>query len=85
MDETRERMPAGELIAAAKTLFGPTWQSLLAAEINVAVRTVRRWAAGTVQPPDLRAELAALCRRRIKELTALAERLERRQSSGDAR
>lgn len=72
----RARMPIAELRRAAELMYGPEWQSPLARDLGVAVRTVQRWAAGGGDPPDVRADLAAVCRRRGAELLALAEQLE---------
>jgi hypothetical protein len=69
-------MPLAELKTAAETLYGPEWQSPLAGDLGVALRTVQRWAAGDMQPPDVRAELAAICCGRIQQLSALAKHLE---------
>jgi hypothetical protein len=41
------------------------------------MRSVQRWSAGNLAPPDLRLELAAIARRRGNALLTLAERLER--------
>lgn len=71
------RMDAAELAEIAEQIYGRDWQSPLAADIGVAARTVQRWAASAMRPPDLRAELAAICRRRARHLDSVAERLER--------
>ncbi len=74
------RMPLDDLVRAAEIIYGPEWQTPLAADLKVALRTVQRWASGTMQPPDVRADLAAICRRRSKNLLALADRLDRAAS-----
>jgi hypothetical protein len=52
-----------------QALYGVLWQSALAREVNVAVRTMQRWAAGeTPIPPKLREELARLTADRREEL-----------------
>lgn len=68
-------MPLDELVRAAVIIYGPEWQTPLAADLKVSLRTVQRWASGTMQPPDVRAELAEICRRRAAALTALADQL----------
>ena len=70
------RMPLDDLVRAAEIIYGPEWQTPLAADLKVALRTVQRWASGNMQPPDVRGDLAAICRRRAAELTALADRLD---------
>lgn len=75
-DSRPPRMPLSKLQRAAETIYGPEWQTPLARDLSVAVRTVQRWASGTMQPPDVRAELVAICQRRIKVLTALIDRLQ---------
>lgn len=71
----RPRMLLAELRRAAEQMYGPEWQSPLARDLGVALRTVQRWAAGEMQPPDVRAELAAICRRKARQLSTLADRL----------
>lgn len=48
------------LEVAGRNLFGPQWQSPLARELDVADRTVRRWAAGQAIPPGVWAALVVL-------------------------
>lgn len=69
------RMPFAELRRAAEIMYGPDWQSPLARDLEVSLRNVQRWAAGEIQPPDVRTELALICQRRAKQLAALADRL----------
>lgn len=45
-------MTPNELAAAARTLFGPHWQSPLARTVDVNDRTVRRWASGDQDVPE---------------------------------
>lgn len=79
MVETRPpRMPADELRRLAEEIYGPNWQSPLARDLSVPLRTVQRWAGGYMQPPDVRAELAAICRREAERLIAIVDRLEGR-------
>jgi hypothetical protein len=74
------RMSLDDLAEAAEALYGAGWQTPLARDLKVALRTVQRWAAGDVAPPDLRRELAALCRARSRQLAALAARLDVRET-----
>jgi hypothetical protein len=66
------------LTAAGEALFGPRWQTDLAAALAVSDRTMRRWAAGQAEIPDgVAGELAQLLRRRTAELQRVLKRLER--------
>ncbi len=76
-------MPLDELVRAAETIYGGEWQTPLAADLHVARRTVQRWAAGDMQPPDVRVELADICRRRAAALTELADQLAPRAPRAD--
>ena len=59
-----------------EALYGPFWQTQLAEDLKVAVRTCQRWAAGKFNiPPHVWQELETLCRRRGLDLTAKADRL----------
>lgn len=78
MQTRRPTMPLSDLEAAGEALYGPAWQSALARDLDVNLRTMQRWAAGEAEPPDLRHELAALCRMRGNALAALADRLDPR-------
>lgn len=52
-----------------QALHGAQWQSALARDLNVAVRTMQRWASGeTPIPPKLREELARLAADRREAL-----------------
>ena len=70
-------MPIDELERVAVRIYGAEWQSPLARDTGIALRTVQRWAARDAQPPDLRRRLAARRRARAGDLAALAEELER--------
>ena len=59
------------LRAVGEALYGPRWQCELACELAVAERTMRRWAAGTADIPDLRAELREIIARRRAVLQTL--------------
>ena len=64
------------LVEAGEALYGPQWQSALARDLDVSARTVRRWAAGSHQPPDgIYAELLRLVSHRAQTLGAVSERL----------
>jgi len=57
-------------------LHGPSWRGAIAAALNVAERTVRRWAAGDHQIPDgIAGDLADLCRKQSARLLKAAEEL----------
>jgi hypothetical protein len=62
---------------AGEALFGPLWQSELARELGIALRTLQRWAAGSYPiPAGIWLEIAALARARGDKLLALALELE---------
>ena len=64
------------LAECGETLYGPRWQSALAADLGVADRTVRRWVAGTSDvPAGLYVDLLRLTQERAAALDALAPRL----------
>ncbi len=64
------------LTETGEALYGPRWQSELARDLAVSDRTVRRWAAGTHEPPaGIYADLLRLAIERGKALDALAKRL----------
>lgn len=59
-----------ERVGAA--LYGPRWQTYLAADLGVDRKTVQRWLNGTTPlPEDLPQRLEALVRARIKALAKL--------------
>ena len=49
--ETFSRSPKG-LAEVGETLYGPRWQSALARDLGVSIRTVQFWAAGERRIPD---------------------------------
>jgi len=54
------------IIQIGEALYGPLFQSALARDLGVSDRTMRRWVAGTHEPPEgLQDELHALVRARI--------------------
>lgn len=59
-----------------EALFGPTWQTAMAAELGIADRTLRRMLAGDSPVPDgIWCDIGALCRKRGAALDRWAERL----------
>ena len=70
-------MAAQDLIAeTGRALYGERWQTDMARDLDVADRTVRRWAAGTENPrPGVYVDLMRLCLERAQALDELAERL----------
>lgn len=59
-----------------EALHGPLWQSGLARDLKVAIRTVQRWVKGDSAIPDgAWADIAALCKARGDALRRWAERL----------
>lgn len=64
------------LVECGEALYGPQWQSALARDLGVADRTVRRWAAGTSEPPaGLYFDLLRLTQERAQRLDGLSDRL----------
>jgi DNA-binding transcriptional regulator YiaG len=60
------------IIQIGEALYGPLFQSALARDLGVSDRTMRRWVAGTHEPPEgLQDELRALVRARIALLQKL--------------
>lgn len=71
------------LAECGEALYGPQWQTALARDLTVADRTVRRWVAGTSDPPaGLWTDLLRLTQERAAALDALADRL--REAGGAA-
>ena len=62
------------LIRAGFLLYGLNWQTALAQDLGVNVRTVRRWAANQYRFRDY-AKLTAICLERSGELYTMAEEL----------
>lgn len=59
-----------------EALYGSRWQAGMADALGVNLRTVRRWAAGTTEPPPgACADLLGIMRERIGELAELAEQI----------
>lgn len=62
--------PAAFLRAAGEALYGDRWLGPLARDLDVADRTMRRWAADG--PPErVEDEVRALVARRVEALSAL--------------
>lgn len=64
-------MMSVDLAKIGQALYGERWQSALARDLGVSDRTMRRWAAGTHEPPDLTVELLVLMLRRRADLTEI--------------
>lgn len=64
------------LAECGEALYGPRWQSELARDLDVSIRTMQRWAAGAIDPPDgIWLDLLRLTQERAAVLDALAPRL----------
>ncbi len=62
--------------AIGEALYGPQWQSEMARQLDVALRTVQRWSVGTSPVPDsVRPELVSLLRENSRHTFDLAERV----------
>ena len=69
---------AERLERAGRLLHGPNWQTPLAADLDVTLRTVQRWAAGGGKggiPAGVWAELRRLLLQRSRDAAAYAETL----------
>lgn len=59
-----------------EALHGSLWQSGLARDLGVAIRTMQRWVKGDFDIPDgIWPEIAAICEKRDAALRRWAERL----------
>lgn len=64
------------LTDVGEAMYGPRWQTELSRDLGVADRTVRRWAAGTVDMPEsIWPELLDLLTDRGEAIDAAIERL----------
>lgn len=64
------------LIECGEALYGPRWQTDLAADLGVSDRTVRRWVAGTSGiPVGVCTDLLRIVRDRAARLDALASKI----------
>lgn len=71
-------MRAALLREAGEALYGPRWQSDLARDLNVADRTIRRWASGEWDVPSTAlVELRALLKSRGMAMAAVRRKLPR--------
>jgi hypothetical protein len=62
-------MSPDELAAAGRALYGERWQTSLAADLNVADRTMRRWLVSQTPIPDgVKGELREVLVKRVKEI-----------------
>lgn len=60
-----------------EALYGPSWQTDLSAQLEVADRTMRRWLSGDTAIPDgIWFDLGKLCRNRSRALAKLADQLD---------
>ena len=68
--------------ATGEALLGPLWQSELARQLNVSLRTMQRWAAGEFAiPPGVWADLANMLAERQVEIAELEPLLKERAST----
>lgn len=80
--ERRRQVKRDRLEQIGRALYGPEWVSPLARALDVALRTVQRWAAGEIETPDWTADaLDALARgpvgtRRLEDLANQMRALE---------
>lgn len=64
------------LVECGEALYGPLWQSAVARDLGVAVRTVQRWVSGERDVPQgLYLDLLRLTQERALALDDLAPRL----------
>lgn len=71
------RLDVDTLDKVGNALFGPNWQTPLAKELAVNLRTMQRWAsAETPMPERIWAEIGEICRQRSEALANWAGRLE---------
>ncbi len=64
------------LVESGEALYGPRWQTALAADLGVSDRTMRRWVADTSSAPaGLYVDLLRLTQERAALLDSLAPRL----------
>ena len=68
--------------ALGTALYGPLWQSELARQLDVSVRTMQRWAGGQFAiPPGIWTDLLKLLADREAELARLRPLLEKQVAS----
>jgi hypothetical protein len=62
-------MTPDKLAAAGRALFGERWQTLLARDLRIGDRVLRRWLAGEARiPAGIETEVRALMIKRIEEM-----------------
>ena len=61
----------------ASALYGERWQAPLARDLNLNLRTVQRWAAGTEPPDAILAEMIAKLREKVQRDGELLKRISR--------
>ncbi|NPE57714.1 transcriptional regulator [Dickeya dadantii] len=71
-----EALSSIDLASAGEALYGQQWQSALARELDVDSRRIRHWMSGERPiPAGIRAEIAALCKRRTIALSKITEEI----------
>lgn len=66
------------LVEAGEALYGPRWQSEVARDLDLNIRTIQRMAAGVAEVrPGIYLDLLRLTQEHAAALTALADRLTR--------
>ena len=69
-------MTPSRLVKIGEALYGPSWRIALSHALEVAERTVRRWAKDESRIPDgVTADLAKLCEKKAVELDKIAAEL----------
>lgn len=64
------------LVECGEALYGTRWQSELARDLGVSIRTMQRWASGAFEPPaGVWTDLLRLSQERAATLDALSQRL----------
>jgi hypothetical protein len=70
-------LPPALLRRIGEALYGEPWQSRLAADLDVADRTLRRWVSGEMAVPSgVVEELRVLVRGRLVEFRLIAQKLD---------
>lgn len=67
--------PVAALRRAGEALYGDRWQSPLARDLGVAVRTMQRWTSGHPVPAGVWRELQRLLGERCEAIAALRSEL----------
>lgn len=66
-----------DIHAIGAALYGPQWQTPMAAALGVSVRTVQRWASGAIKvSPAMWAKILTIAERRKIEVKAVIDRLQ---------